>query len=150
MELDDIQNESGAKESTENNPDIYSRNDPRIEDQNMNKCLDYYQLNPKDSSGEPKFSGEALLNHMCGYRNREFAKTGSIDDDRTSKPPSLLEPSPDLDVHLYDDCLRAIKPTKEDFLRGNDMSHAHGIRAQRKMADRKLTNIGTLLTIVVL
>ena len=153
MDLDDIENESGANESTDNNPEIYSNSDPqavtmeeaRAEDQNLNKCLDYYQLNPKDSSGKQKFSGEALLNHMCGYRNREFAKEGSTDDDRTSKPPSLLEPSPYLDVHLYDDSLRAIKPTKQDFLRGNAMSHAHGIRAQRKMAERKLTNIGTVV-----
>ena len=93
MDLDDIQNESGANESTNNNPDMYSSSDPQVatmeeartEDQNLNKCLDYYQLNPKDSSGKQKFSGEALLNHLCGYRNREFAKEGSTDDDRTSK-----------------------------------------------------------------
>ena len=84
------------------------------------------------SVGEPKFSCEGLLNQ------------GSINDDCTSKRPSLLEPSPYLDVHLCDDSLRAIKPIKQDFLRGNTMSHAHGIRAQRKMADRKLTNIGTV------
>jgi len=82
---------------------------------------------------------------MCGFRNRKFAKEVSIDDDSAFKPSPLLEPSPYLDVHLYNDSLRAIMPTKEDFLRGNAMSHAHGIRAHRKMADRKLTNIGVVV-----
>ena len=45
---------------------------------------------------------------------------------------------------MYDDNLRAIIPTQKDFNRGNVMSHAHGRRAQRKMAERKLTNIGTV------
>ena len=36
-------------------------------------------------------------------------------------------------------------PTEKDFARGNVMSHAHGRRAKRKMAQRKLTNIGTVV-----
>ena len=111
----------------------------------MNIGLDYYQLHPNDSTGKHKFSGEVSFNHMCGFRNRKFAKEVLVDGGSAFKPSPLLELSPYLDVHLYDDSLRAIMPTKEDFLRGNAMSHAHGIRAHRKMANRNLANIGTVV-----
>ena len=134
------QNDDHANESS-----VSAIEEARAEAEDLNAGLDYYQLNPKDPvSGKPKYSGEKLLEHMCGFRNRMFANEVSIDDDCASKPPPRQEPSPYLDLHLYDDNLRAIMPSKNDFNRGNVMSHAHGQRAQRKMAERKLTNIGTV------
>lgn len=102
--------------------------------------ISIYQLIPRGAGDSLKYSGEQLLDHMCGYRNRMFAKDQSIDDDDAFNPRPRQQPSQYLDVHLYGDNLRAIMPTPEDFNRGNVMSHTHGTRAQRKMA-----NIGTVM-----
>jgi len=63
-------------------------------------------------------------------------------DQRKNRP--LQQSSPYLDLHLYDDNIRAIITAREDFNRGNVMSHAHGSRSQHKMTERKLTIVGTV------
>ena len=136
----DDENDVSTNESS-----VAAIEDARAEAEDLNDGLDYYQLNPKGTGGKPKYHGEKLLEHMCGHRNRMFAKEVSIDDDSAYIRRPCQEPSSYLDLHLYPDSLRAIMPSEKDFNRGNVMSHAHGTRAQRKMADRKLTNIGTVV-----
>jgi hypothetical protein len=141
----DFEQDDCEPDANTNSASIAVIEDARSAVEDLNVGLDHYQLVPKDAVGKPKLSGEALLEHMCGFRNRMFAKEVSIDDDDAFKPPRWQAPSDFLDVHLYGDNLRAIMPTEKDFARGNVMSHAHGRRAKRKMAQRKLTNIGTVV-----
>ena len=86
--------------------------------------LDHFQLVPKDSDGKPKYTGEALLDHMVKRRN-------------IFKPEEVKHgPSRELDVHLMKDSLEMIAPTFNDMRRDSALRDHIGERAKRKCAKK--------------
>ena len=94
--------------------------------------LDIFQLVPKDENGDSKYSGDALLEHMVRIRGLRGTDT-------------KMAPSDYLDLGIHDDQLSIIQPSSEELCRGAIMRDAIGVRAQRKCAQRKMNNLGTLV-----
>ena len=100
----------------------------------INLGLDNFQLIPKDSMGNSKYTGEKLFEHMCKYRNIHAAAKSV-----------QLEPSAGLDIHLQPDSMTCIIPTNSQLRHGEVLRDAVGEGAECKCSQRKLTNIGTVV-----
>ena len=94
--------------------------------------LDIFQVIPKDENGDSKYSGEALLEHMVHIRG-------------LSATDAKVAPSDYLDLGIHDDQLSIIQPSSVELCRGAIMRDDIGVRAQRKCAQRKINNLGTLV-----
>ena len=56
-----------------------------------------------------------------------------------------MAPTGGLDVHMYDDSLRCIQPSKKELRRGAIIRDALGVQAAWRCAQRKLNNVGNLV-----
>ena len=101
--------------------------------------LDLYQLKPKDSIGNLKLSGLDLFDHMVKYRNR-MAVTKTQDGKVVH-----VKPADGLNVEISYDALACIQPTESDLRMGAVIKDSIGVKAKRKCAKRKLTNLGTIV-----
>ena len=113
--------------------------DAKAEKVTLDGGLDDFQLIPRDASGNPKLSGEELLNHMCRWRNVKHAK------DAEPGEGVRVEPTVGLNVELYEDSLECIQPSEGELRRGAILRDSFGNRAARKCAKRKLNNLGAIV-----
>ena len=120
--------------------DVAVVGEARAEMSRLNTGLAPLQWIPKDVDGKPKYTGEALLNHMARVRNVNAAAESK--DGGTVQ----IAPTAGLDVELADDALECIQPTVKELGMGAAMRNTVGVnKAKRKCAKRKMTNIGTIV-----